>query len=263
VYSPVQQLVGRIRWENWRTSVTILTFFLALFLLFLPSLHFWWLLLVSKRYSCPPFLLFAFLRHVQTLPSAILQQKRQKDRISGSGSTSSTSLLEDRDTLHYRSIEDNMQHCGGSLTKSEISQPPSLLALMTPQVLTALIVHGILCFCDISMQVLIPLMWSTSLEHGGLGFTPYTIGLTLGIYGVVNVSLQVMLLGKLIRRFGPRKVVIVSFPAFILSLSCFPLAGCFARRAGGADWRVWTVIMVQLAMDSLKFYASCKLLNSL
>ena len=156
-----------------------------------------------------------------------------------------------------------MQYCGGSLTQSEIFQPPSLLALMTPQILTVLIVHGILCFCDISMQVLIPLMWSTSLEHGGLGFTPYTIGLTLGIYGVVNVSLQVMLLGKLIRRFGPRKVVIVSFPAFLLSLSCFPLAGCFARRVGGADWRVWTVIMVQLAMDSSKFYAFCKLLNSL
>ena len=133
---------------------------------------------------------------------------------------------------------------------------------MTPQVLTALIVHGILCFCDISIQVLIPLMWSTSLEHGGLGFTPYTIGLTLGIFGAVNVSLQVMLLGKLIRRFGPRKVVIVSFPAFLLSLSCFPLEGYFARRAGGADWRVWTVIMVQLTMDSLKFYAFCKLNSS-
>ena len=155
-----------------------------------------------------------------------------------------------------------MRQCGDSLTESEILKPPSLLALMTPRVLTALVVHGILCFCDISMQVLMPLMWSTSLEHGGLGFTPYMIGLTVGIYGVVNVSLQVMLLGKLIRRFGPRKVVLVSFPAFLLSLSCFPLEGYFARRAGGVDWRVWTIIMVQLAMDSLKFYACCKL-NSL
>ena len=196
------------------------------------------------------------------MPLAILQQRRQKERKSGTSSTSSTSLLQDCDTLHYRSIEDNVQEFGGSLTESKVRQPPSLLSLITPQVLTALIVHGILCFSDISIQVLIPLMWSTSLEHGGLGFTPYTIGLTLGIFGAVNVSLQVMLLGKLIRRFGPRKVVIVSFPAFLLSLSCFPLEGYFARRAGGADWRVWTVIMVQLTMDSLKFYAFCKLNSS-
>ena len=98
-------------------------------------------------------------------------------------------------------------------------------------------------------------MWSTSLEHGGLGFTPYMIGLTLGIYGVVNVFIQLLFLGKLIRRFGPRKVFIVSFPAFLVSLSCFPLEGHLAQHAGGADWRVWTIIMVHLVMDSLKFYA--------
>ena len=148
-----------------------------------------------------------------------------------------------------------MPLCDSSLTDSEVSQTPPLRALLTPRVLTAVINLGILAFCDISVQVLIPLMWSTSLEHGGLGFTPYMIGLTLGIYGIVNVSIQVLFLGKLIRRFGPRKVFIVSFSAFLVSLSCFPLEGHLARHAGGADWRVWTVIMVHLVMDSLKFYA--------
>ena len=192
-----------------------------------------------------------FSDYVQTLPSAILQQRHRKEKMSHSRSTSSTSLLEDRDAFNYRSIEDNS---AGSWKKSKIPQPPSLPALLTPRVLIVTINQGFVCFCDISMQVLIPLMWSTSLEHGGLGFTPYTIGLTLGTFGVVNVVIQVMLLGKLIRRFGPRIVLIFSFPAFLVSLACFPLEGHLARQTGGADWRVWTVIIVHLVMDSLKYY---------
>lgn len=105
-------------------------------------------------------------------------------------------------------------------------------------------------------------MWSTSLEHGGLGFTPYTIGLTLGMYGIVNVSLQMMLLGKIIRRFGPRNVFICSFPAFLVSIACFPLEGYLARHAGSSDWRVWTVIVVHLVMDSVKFYSYGELNSS-
>ena len=205
---------------------------------------------------------FHFSNYVQTLPSAVLQQKHRKEKPSDYRSTSSTSLLEDRDAFHYRSIEDNTQHCISSWQKSEISQPPPLRALLTPRVLAVAINQGFVCFCDISMQVLMPLMWSTSLEHGGLGFTPYTIGLTLGIFGVVNVVIQVMLLGKLIRRFGPRKVLIFSFPAFLVSLACFPLEGCLARQMGGVDWRVWTVIIVHLVMDSLKYYCYGEL-NSL
>ena len=207
-------------------------------------------------------LVFSFLLfsdYVQTLPSTILQQKHEKEKKSRSRSTSSTSLLKDHDALHYRAIEDAMWRCGGSLTESEIPQPLPLRDLLTPRVLAAVINHGITSFCDISVQVLVPLMWSTSLEHGGLGFTPYTIGLTLGIYGIVNVFIQVMLLGKLIRRFGPRNVFVYSFPAFLASLLCFPLEGYLARHTRGADWRVWTVIIVHLVMDSMKYYSYGKL----
>ena len=133
---------------------------------------------------------------------------------------------------------------------------------MTPRVSAAVINQGIVSFCDIAVQVLMPLMWSSSLEHGGLGFTPYAIGLTLGVYGIVNVSLQVTLLGKLIRRFGPRTVMIISFPAFLVSLACFPLEGYLARRAGYVDWRVWIVIMIHLVTDSLKYYCYGELNSS-
>ena len=94
-------------------------------------------------------------------------------------------------------------------------------------------------------------MWSTSLKHDGLGFPPYTIGLAFGIYGIANVLIQVILLSKFIRYFGPRNVYIVNFAAAMVSFSCFPLEKYLARRAGGADWRVWIVITVHLAMSCM------------
>ena len=150
-----------------------------------------------------------------------------------------------------------MPRSGGSLIESEstvpgVPQPPSLRALLLmPRVLIAIINYGFLTFCDMSLQTLTPLMWSTSLEHEGLGFTPYTIGLAFGIYGIVSVFIQVTLLAKIIRYFGPRKVYIVTFIGFLTSLSCFPLERYFARCAGGTDWRVWIVIIVHLAVYSM------------
>ena len=196
---------------------------------------------------------------VQTLPSARLRQKHQQEQKSRSRVTSSTSLLEDSDAPLYNSIEGTVQQHGDSLTTPEhssgVPQPLPLTVLLMPRVLIAVANHGLSAFCDMSVQVLMPLMWSTSVEHGGLGFTPYTIGLTLGTYGVINVLVQTVFLGKLMRRFGPRRVYVISISAFLGSLSCFLLERYFAWHAGRSDWRVWTVIVIHLIIDCTKFGA--------
>ena len=132
-----------------------------------------------------------------------------------------------------------------------VPQPPPLRALLVPQILIPSLNYGVLSFCDMSIQVLIPLMWTTSLEHDGLGFAPYTIALAFGIYGIANGLIQVILLSKFIRHFGPRNVYIVNFAASLVSFSCFPLEKYLARSAGGVDWRVWIVITVHLAMSCM------------
>jgi hypothetical protein len=190
---------------------------------------------------------------VQTLPSAILQEKLRKAKKSRSRSASSTNLLENSDGLDYRSTG---EHRDGLLTESENSvgatQPPPLRALLLmPRVSIAVINSSVFFFCDMNRHVLTPLMWSTSLEHGGLGFTPYAIGLAMGIFGAVNMCVQATFLGKIIRYFGARKVFTASLVAYLVSILCFPLEKYFAQRAGGTDWRVWTVIAVQLAMYCL------------
>ena len=216
------------------------------------------LLLVSKRYICIRPTVVQFSYYVQTLPSAIRQQKKLR-----SGPTSSTNLLDDSDAPHYSSIGGTVERCGDSPTEPEDdTQAPQRLfsrALLTPRVVAALINQAFVTFCDMSVQVLVPLLWSTSLEHGGLGFSSYTIGLTLGIYGIVNVLFQITFLGKIVRRFSPRTVYIVSFWVFLVTLSCLPLEGYLARRAGAVDWKVWTVIVFHLVIDCMRFGAYGKL----
>jgi hypothetical protein len=96
------------------------------------------------------------------------------------------------------------------------------------------------------IQVLQPLVYSTSTSLGGVGFTPYTIGLIMGVWGFLNALVQLTLLGPAIRYFGPRKMIFISLMNYMIIISLYPVLGYFARRAGYADGRVWAVIMIQL-----------------
>lgn len=132
------------------------------------------------------------------------------------------------------------------------ANPPTLRALLLmPTVLITVINCGFLGLCDMSVAALTPLMWSTSLKNGGLGFTPYTIGLLFAVFGILNMFFQAIAVGKVIRCFGPRKVFIGSMVPWLILVICFPLERYFAQRAGHVDWRVWTVITVHLVVYCL------------
>ena len=128
-----------------------------------------------------------------------------------------------------------------------------------PRVLITIINYGFLGFCELSATALTPLMWSTPLEHGGLGFTPYTIGLTMAVYGIFSMLFQALAVGTVVRCFGPRKVFIGGIATFIAILFCFPLEGYLARCTGHADWRVWTVIIVHLVLYAMSTASYSKL----
>ena len=170
-----------------------------------------------------------------------------------SRSTSSTSLFNDGDIPYYGSNgTTNSQNDTEDSGVDELNPPP-LRDVLTRDVLFVLANYGFLAFCDMCIQVLIPLMWSTSVEHGGLGFTPYTMGLTMGIFGVANAVIQANFLAPIIRKYGPRIVYIVCFSGYLVSLSCFIVEGYFARQVGRADWRVWATIVIHLCMEIMNY----------
>ncbi|KAH8818705.1 major facilitator superfamily domain-containing protein [Flagelloscypha sp. PMI_526] len=130
----------------------------------------------------------------------------------------------------------------------------SFLSILNRPVLLLLAVH---CFFNLSTtfySALQPLVWSTSIENGGLGFDAFTIGTANTVFAVPNAILQFLFLSKSIRAFGPKAATVTSFVGSVVLICLFPLQTYFARENGVVDWRVWSVITIQLA-TSMVFYA--------
>ncbi|KAJ6608660.1 major facilitator superfamily domain-containing protein [Mycena sp. CBHHK59/15] len=132
---------------------------------------------------------------------------------------------------------------------------PSLRGLLTRPVLISLLNHGLLSFCDMSYSALVPLVYATPISLGGLGLRPYDIGLIMGLCGISNAFVQIFLGGKIIRRFGPRRIFIAAFSALMLAFSAFPLLSFFAKRAGRIDAAVLVVLASQLSCTFVLYLA--------
>ena len=100
---------------------------------------------------------------------------------------------------------------------------------------------------DMSSQVLLPLMYSTSIELGGLGLDAYQIGLILSGWGVMSAIVMITVLGWAIRKFGPRAVHIFCYATYFVNLALYPLLAHIVQRSGRVDAKAWAVVVVQLA----------------
>ncbi len=62
--------------------------------------------------------------------------------------------------------------------------------------------YGALSLLDIAWAALLPLFYATPVEDGGMGFSPSTIGLILGLLGLLNGAIQGMFSARAQRRLG-------------------------------------------------------------
>jgi hypothetical protein len=97
------------------------------------------------------------------------------------------------------------------------------------------------------MSALIPLVYSTPIEYGGLGMDPFQIGTIMATVGMSSGFLSALFLGPVLRRYGPNRVFKVGLYSFFITYTALPMANMFARRAGGIDWRVISMIMLQFS----------------
>lgn len=106
-----------------------------------------------------------------------------------------------------------------------------------------------LTFSDMAYSVLMPLIYSTKIELGGLGLSPYQIGLIMGIWGFVNAFVQINLLGKFIRKYGASRVYKWTYASFSVSYLTYPISTYLARRNGGVGVGTCISILVQLTFQ--------------
>ncbi|KAJ7655322.1 major facilitator superfamily multidrug-resistance, DHA1 sub-family [Mycena rosella] len=194
------------------------------------------------------FFLLGLVALKESSPMILARRKREIIRISASTDpTLTTNLVADTPTGTYGAIT-----VTDVSTESDEAAPlvdeelPTMRELLVPRLVVPLLNYGFFCFSQTAFQVLFPLMYSTSIENGGLGFSPYQIGVTRGIWGITNTFCQLFVVARIIRRFGAKRIYIFAFANFTICIGAYPLLNFLARRANKVDSIVWTIVIVQL-----------------
>ncbi|KAG6860744.1 hypothetical protein C0995_008009 [Termitomyces sp. Mi166 len=197
--------------------------------------------------------LYAYYFLNESLPSAIQRQKRVE---AGKAQRCLVQdqpyapLLDPREPVTaYGARQEPTVDSNDSATGARIlDAPPPLLSLLSRDLIIGLVNHGFYCFLDQSHTVLLPLMLSTSIQHGGLGFDSFTIGMIMGIWGISNAIFQLVSFSRIVKWLGPRTTYRFSFMFFITSFGAYPLMSVLARRTGHANTHVWFVLVIQLTL---------------
>ena len=129
-------------------------------------------------------------------------------------------------------------------------KPPLSQLFAWPFVITV-VNFGLMAFTDMSVSVLVPLVWSTPIEYGGLGMDPFWIGVLLGIQGVAGALFSSLYLGDILRRYGPTNVFRTTTCIYFLIFCAFPIANALARDAGRVDAWASVVLAIQVGAMSL------------
>ena len=140
----------------------------------------------------------------------------------------------------------------GEAPVKDAQEQPQLRSLLTRPVRITIINHAVLAFLEVSTMALIPLIWSTPVEFGGLDFRPVSIGSWMSVYGCMNGLFQFAVFPHVIGRFGLRPVLVLSIAVYAVIFAMFPLENLALRRAVGSSIpTIWPLILLQLGLLSV------------
>ncbi|QRV75719.1 major facilitator superfamily transporter [Ceratobasidium sp. AG-Ba] len=99
-------------------------------------------------------------------------------------------------------------------------------------------------------------MFAASVEEGGLGLSPRSIGLVLGLQGIVAGSIPIFSFAPVHKRFGTKKTFAFGMAGYILLFLSLPVMNVLARH----DMRnaMWFVVGLHLLLSCTAFMSfSC------
>lgn len=123
--------------------------------------------------------------------------------------------------------------------------PLPLRKLLVWPVLVSVANYGTLALVEIAFCAIQPLFLSTPIEFGGLGQSPASIGVILGLSGLGNGIFQALFFAKLVRKWGTKRTFISGLISLIVLFALFPMINIIARRSGITNL-VWALVGVQL-----------------
>jgi len=141
---------------------------------------------------------------------------------------------------------------------SKDNAPPLRDLLIFPVVISVSNYAG-LGLVDIALSALLPLFYSSSINNGGLGLDPFTIGTIIGSYGIVKGTLHALFFSKIIKRWGAKKVYMIAICSYFVVFPFFPVISFLAKNYGRSPL-VWVFVYLQLATAIVKDMAYGKTL---
>ncbi|KAI9449900.1 MFS general substrate transporter [Lactarius psammicola] len=126
-------------------------------------------------------------------------------------------------------------------------EPPPLRCVITKPVMISIAIFATIVILDSAATSLIPLVWSTPIEFGGLDLSPASIGLWMSRYGWMNGISQLAFFPCAVSPLGLRRVFVLSVAACAVIYPMFPFENLALRRAaGGSKMTVWVLVALQL-----------------
>ena len=139
---------------------------------------------------------------------------------------------------------------GHVLPPKDKEKPPPLRSILTRPVIISISSYGMLALLVKAAVALIPLVWSTPVELGGLGLSPASIGLWISGFGWMNGIFQYVCFSPLMSRFGPRSVFLTSVLTCALIYALFPFENLALRHASSGS-KVAEKLFIILQLSSL------------
>jgi hypothetical protein len=108
---------------------------------------------------------------------------------------------------------------------------------------------------SIVFSYLQPLILSTPIPLGGLGLDAPTIGLILGLRGMVSGAFQVAFFAPVHRRLGTKATFRGALLFYFIVYLSWPLMSHLAKREGKVDAAVITVLAIQQVASAVSGFA--------
>jgi len=110
-------------------------------------------------------------------------------------------------------------------------------------------------------MTLVPLIWSTPVELGGLNFSPVSIGLWMSVSGCMDGFFQFAVFPRVVGHFGMRRVFVSSIAVTAVIFAMFPLENLVMRHTtGGPGVATRLLILLHFLSISILGMGSGKIL---
>jgi predicted MFS family arabinose efflux permease len=130
----------------------------------------------------------------------------------------------------------------------EDPQGPPKRTLLTRPVLLTISVYAIHAYLEVSNFALVPLVYTTPIELGGLGLDPEHMATCLAAFGILTGILPFFFFHRIVKSLGLRRALITFMTGLLPAFLFFPINGTRARHAGAVDAVTWILLFAHLFM---------------